>query len=139
MATIMRGATDHPLVQRIMQYQAAMANQDFAAGATIFAPDVVYVVPGSNPLSGTYQGPAAVMGYFGRLMAATHGTYEISEMLWLTCNDRVTLSTVNTASIGANSLTWHEAIVFEFVDGVKKRIDLFQADQAAVDGFFGQA
>jgi uncharacterized protein len=138
MATVMRGATDHPLVQRIMVYQAAMARQDFAAGATIFATDVVYMVPGSNPLSGTYEGPEAVMGYFGRLMAVTRGTYEISDMLWLTCNDRVTLATVNTATIGDRCLTWNEAIVFEFVNGLKKRIDLFQADQAAVDALFAQ-
>jgi uncharacterized protein len=137
MNTTMRGAIDHPLVQRIMNYQAAMARQDFSEGATIFAPDVAYVVPGNNPLSGHYEGPEAVMGYFGRLMELTRGTYEISDMLWLTCNERITLSTVNTATIGDRSLTWNEAIVFEFVDGLKKRIDLFQADQSAVDAFFG--
>jgi uncharacterized protein len=138
MTTIMRGATNHPLVQRIMSYQAAMAQQDFAEGAKIFAPDVVYVVPGNNPLSGRYDGPEAVMGYFGRLMEVTRGTYAISDMLWLTCNDRVTLSTVNTATIGDKTLTWDEAIVFEFVNGLKQRIDLYQADQSAVDAFFGR-
>jgi uncharacterized protein len=139
MTTTMRGATDHPLVQKIMAYQAAMARQDFAEGATIFAPNVVYIVPGNNPLSGRYEGPDAVMGYFGRLMAFTAGTYEISDMLWLTCGDRVALSTSNTASIGDQSLIWDEAIVFEFVDGLKQRIDLFQADQKAVDNFFSQS
>jgi uncharacterized protein len=139
MATTMRGAVDHPLVQRIMAYQAAMARQDFAEGARIFAPDVVYLVPGNNPLSGRYEGPDAVMGYFGRLMAVTGGTYEISDMLWLVCHDRVTLSTRNHATIGGQTLAWDEAIVFEFVDGLKKRIDLFQADQGAVDAFFAGA
>jgi uncharacterized protein len=138
MTTTMRGATDHPLVQKIMAYQAAMAQQDFAEGATIFAPDVVYIVPGNNPLSGRYEGPDAVMGYFGRLMAVTDGTYEISDMLWLICNNRVALSTQNKATIGGKSLVWDEAIVFEFVDGLKQRIDLFQADQKAVDMFFSK-
>ena len=40
----------------------------------VFAPGVVYAVPGSNPLSGTYRGPDEVMGYFGRLMETTAGT-----------------------------------------------------------------
>jgi uncharacterized protein len=139
MTTTMRGATDHPLVQKIIAYQAAMARQDFAEGGTIFAPDVVYVVPGNNPLSGRYEGPDAVMGYFGRLMEVTGGTYEISDMLWLTCDDRVALSTRNKAMIGRQSLVWDETIVFEFVDGLKQRIDLFQADQGAVDLFFCKA
>ncbi len=85
----MRGAVDHPLVRNIIAYQAAMARQDFAEGAKNFAPDVVYVVPGSNPLSGHHEGPVAVMGYLGRLLALTAGTYNISDMLWLTCGDRV--------------------------------------------------
>jgi uncharacterized protein len=139
MTTTMRGATDHPLVQKIIAYQAAMARQDFAEGGTIFAPHVVYVVPGNNPLSGRYEGPDAVMGYFGRLTEVTAGTYEISDMLWLTCDDRVALSTRNKAMIGRQSLVWDETIVFEFVDGLKQRIDLFQADQGAVDLFFCKA
>jgi uncharacterized protein len=131
----MCGAVDHPLVQKIVAYQAAMARQDFSAGAKIFAPDVVYVVPGNNPLSGRYEGPDAVMGYFGRLMEVTDGTCEISDMLWLTCSDRVTLSTRNHATIAGQQFAWDEAIVFELVDGLKKNIGLFQADQAAVDEF----
>jgi uncharacterized protein len=138
MTTNMRGAIDHPLVQKIMAYQAAMARQDFAEGATIFAPDVVYVVPGNNPLSGRYEGPEAVMGYFGRLMTVTAGSYEISDMLWLVSGDRVALSTRNHATIGGQKLIWDEVIVFEFVGGLKQRIDLFQADQTAVDTFFSK-
>jgi ketosteroid isomerase-like protein len=134
----MRGAVTHPLVQKIIAYQTAMARQDFASGATIFAPDVVYVVPGQNALSGTFHGPAEVMGYFGKLMALTSGTYGISDMLWLACHDRVTLITRNHATIGARSLDWDEAIVFVFENGQKKRIDLYQADQAAVDAFYGK-
>jgi uncharacterized protein len=136
MTTTMRGATGHPLVRKIIAYQAAMARQDFAEGAGIFAPDVVYTVPGNNPLSGRYEGPDAVMGYFGRLMAITAGTYEIADMLWLVSGDQIALSTQNLARIGDQSLAWDEVIVFEFVGGLKQRITLFQGDQQAVDAFF---
>lgn len=132
----MRGAVDHPLVQKVIAYQAAMARQDFGEGAKVFAPDVVYTVPGSNQLSGRYEGADAVMGYFGRLMALTAGSYDITDMLWLACGDRVALTTRNKAKIAARSLDWEEAIVFHFANGLKKDIDLFQADQAAVDAFF---
>jgi ketosteroid isomerase-like protein len=139
MTISMRGAVDHPLVQKIIAYQGAMARQDFAEGTRIFASDVLYVVPGSNPLSGKYEGPEAVMGYFGRLMQITDGSYEISDMLWLTCEDRVTLVTRNHATIAGHKFAWDEAIVFEFIDGVKKRVDLYQAEQVAVDHFFAGA
>jgi uncharacterized protein len=134
---VMRGAVDHPYVQKIMAYQAAMARQDFAEGRRIFAPDVIYAVPGANPLSGRYEGPEAVMGYFGRLMELTAGTYDISDMNWLASGDRIALATRNRATIADRFFEWDEVIVFEFVDGLKKRIDLFQADQSAVDSFFG--
>lgn len=136
---IMSGAIEHPLVRAIIAYQAAMATGDTAAGRRIFHDDVVYVVPGANLLSGTFHGPDEVMGYFGRLMAATDGTYAIDALQWLVCGDKVLLETVNSATRAGAQLTWNEAILFTFVDGRKARIEMFQADQAAVDAFFGPA
>ena len=133
----MRGAVDHPLARKVMAYQQAMATGDVAAARTVFQPDVVYVVPGANVMSGRYEGPDAVMGYLGRLMALTQGSYAIPVMTWLACGDDLLLETRNTAQIGDRSLTWDEAILFRFKDGLKAEIVLFQADQAAVDGFFG--
>lgn len=138
MEPIITGAVSHPLVQKIIAYQMAMARQDMAAARAAFAPNVRYTVPGSNPMSGYYEGPDAVMGYFGRLMEMTRGTYRISQMLWLVCLDQVTLVTKNHATIQASDLDWDEAIVFVFEDGRKARIDLFQADQASVDRFFSR-
>ena len=132
----MTGAITHPLVQAIMAYQQAMATGDFASGRAIFRDDVSYVVPGANLFSGTYRGPDDVMGYFGRLMEATGGSYAITAMQWLVCGDKVLLETRNSATRAGNALDWDEAILFEFVDGKKARIEMFQADQAAVDAFF---
>ena len=133
---IMTGAVAHPLVQAILAYQQAMATGDFAAGRSIFRDDVVYIVPGANVFSGTYHGPDPVMGYFGKLMAETAGSYAIDAMQWLICGDKVLLETKNSATRAGKSLMWDEAILFEFIDGKKARIELFQADQAAVDAFF---
>jgi len=132
----MTGATSHPLVQKIMAYQMAMAAGAKDAGS-IFAPDVKYVVPGRNVLSGEYSGPPAVMGYFGKLMALSTGTYAIDRMNWLVCEEKVILATVNRATVRGKELVWEEAILFYFRDGLKTRIEMFQADQAAVDAFFG--
>jgi uncharacterized protein len=132
----MNGALAHPLVQKIMAYQLAMARGDMAAGRQVFHDDVQYIVPGANLFSGSYRGPDEVMGYFARLMAATDGTYAITAMNWLVCGDKILLETDNSASRGGRQLRWDEAILFEFRDGRKSRIEMFQADQAAVDAFF---
>lgn len=132
------GALDHPNVQLVRNYQAAMARGDFAAGAIVFAPDVVYTVPGHNRLSGTFHGPEPVMGYLGKLMDITGGTYRISEMKWLVSDDgKVALVTRNHAQIEDRTLAWDEVLVFEIHAGKKTRIDMFQANQAAVDEFYG--
>lgn len=133
---IISGAVNHPHTQAIMRYQQAMAQGDIVGGRSIFREDVIYVVPGDNLFSGTYNGPDAVMGYFGRLMDATAGTYAIITMNWLVCGDKILLETRNAASRNGRSLEWDEAILFEFVDGRKARIEMFQADQAAIDLFF---
>ncbi len=79
------------------------------------------------------------MGYFGRLMAATGGTYETTRMHWVTGDDHVTLLIANTATVGERTLDWDEAIVFRFEDGRKKRIWHLSGDQYAVDELFAGA
>ena len=57
-------------------------------------------------------------------------------MVWLTCVDKVILQTVNTATTAERALQWQEAMLFSFKDGLKSHIDLFQANQSAVDRLF---
>lgn len=136
-APIETGALDHPHVQLIRAYQAAMARGDIANAITVFDPDVTYHIVGNNQLSGDFTGPEAVMGYLGKLMQVTGGTYRITHMNWLVGRDgRVALATRNEATITDRSLAWDEVITFEFKNDKKWRIDLYQADQAAVNAFY---
>ena len=41
----------------------------------LFASDVVQHVPGDGPMAGTYKGPEAVLGYYGKLSEMTDGTF----------------------------------------------------------------
>ncbi|GAB2563678.1 nuclear transport factor 2 family protein [Spirosoma areae] len=136
--TLETGALEHPNVQRIRAYQAAMARGDYEAGATVFDPEVTYTVPGHNALSGVYQGPAEVMGYLGRLMELTQGTYSIREMHWLVNEkEEVILFIKNQADRNNRSFVWEETILFQFKNGKKFNLEHFQADQAGVDAFLG--
>ncbi len=115
-----------------------MARQDFEAGRKYFDPNVVYIVPGDNALSGKFTGPDAVMGYFGKLMALTQGTYKITAQRWLVNDTKVALVTENYAEIGEKSHAWGEVIVFEIIDHHKHFIEMFQDDQEALDAFYGK-
>jgi len=114
-------------------YQQAVAAGDLDSARQVFHPDVTYAVAGDSALTGTYRGPDAVMGYLGRLMELTRGTYTISRMRWVTSPDRVGLLTLNHAERDGKRLSWDELIVFEFVDGLKKRISHFSGDQQSLD------
>jgi ketosteroid isomerase-like protein len=137
--TIETGALEHPNVKAVRNYQAAMAKGDFANGISVFDPEVTYTVPGNNILSGIYKGPEQVMGYLGKLMELTQGSYGISEMHWLANDkDQVVLFIKNYADLRGRSYEWEETIMFEFKNGKKYNIEHFQANQAGVDEFLGK-
>ena len=53
----------------------AFNSGDIATLMELFAADVVQHVPGDGPLAGTYKGPEAVLGYYGKLAEMTGGTF----------------------------------------------------------------
>jgi uncharacterized protein len=55
----------------------AFVKGDMAALSTLFAPDVVWHVPGRHLLAGDYRGQGEVFGFFGRLMEETGGTFRL--------------------------------------------------------------
>jgi ketosteroid isomerase-like protein len=56
---------------------AAFRQGDMAAFNTLFVPDIIWHVPGRNPLSGDKHGIADTLSYFGQLMALTDGSFRI--------------------------------------------------------------
>lgn len=134
----MLGDVDHPLVQKIMAYQLAVAAGDIASARAVFDPEVTYQVPGRSLLAGDYRGPDEVIGYFGRLLELTDGTYRISRMTWFAAGNEVALATRNQATRGGRTLDWDEVLLFTFEDGRKKRIDLLSGDQYGMDALFAK-
>jgi uncharacterized protein len=130
------GELADPRVQAVLEYQHNIMTGNRDAARRIFWEDVLYTVPGHSLLAGEYRGPDAVMGYLGKLMELTGGTYAISRMHWLTSADRVALVTRNHATRQGRSLSWDELILFTFVGGKKKRIQHFSGDPYAVDELF---
>lgn len=54
---------------------AAFNTGDVETLISLFSQDVVQHVPGNGPFAGTYKGPEAVLGYYGRLAEMTDGTF----------------------------------------------------------------
>jgi ketosteroid isomerase-like protein len=55
----------------------AFVKGDMAALSTMFAPDVVWHVPGRHMLAKDYRGRDEVFGFFGRLMEETGGSFRL--------------------------------------------------------------
>jgi len=58
----------------------AFRSGDGATLGEVFAPDVVWRVPGRSVLAGTYTGQAEVFGLFGKMMELTGGTFRVESL-----------------------------------------------------------
>ncbi|MBC7940031.1 MAG: nuclear transport factor 2 family protein [Chitinophagaceae bacterium] len=127
----------HPHVQLVLDYLAAASRRDFAAAATFFADDLVYRVPGTNPLAGTFHGKSAALDYFGRVMAASQGSYKVDEIVdWLVSETRVMLIARESITVNGRSHNWTRHILFQIVQGRFADVALFEDDQSAFDALW---
>jgi len=124
-----------PKTIKIQAYLEAAKRQDVPAMLALFADDLVYRVPGNNPLSGVTQGKSAAIDYFGRLLKITGGTYGITSIVdWLVSGDRVALVATEAMSRGGRSVAWTRIILFTFRDGLVSEVALFDDKQSEIDG-----
>lgn len=65
----------HPNEKTIRQLYDAFARGDTEALTAGWTDDVVWHSPGQNPLAGSYDGPEAVLGFFGRIFELTDNTF----------------------------------------------------------------
>ena len=68
---------EHPNVQRLREGFQAFQTGDMEAVLKFFHEDILWHVPGDNVLSGDYKGHEEVMGFFGRLMQETGGSFKL--------------------------------------------------------------
>lgn len=110
-----------------------MARGEIDNARGVFTPNVAYRVADNHRLSDTFRGPDAVIGYFGRLIEMTDGSYRTSAMDWLIGDESIGLVTRNHARRNGIAPAWDEIIRFTFVDGRKSQIELFSGDPYGVD------
>lgn len=124
---------EHPNAARIRDGYAAFAKGDFAVLNDLFAEDVLWHVGGRNQLSGEYRGREAVYGFFGKLMEATEGSFQIDLQAVFAEDERGVALVVTTASRGGLSIRVNEAHIFRLRDGKVMEFWDGSTDQYAFD------
>jgi len=74
---------EHSNVDLLRRGYDAFATGDMDTLRDLFSENIVWHVPGSNILSGDYEGRDAVFGFFGKLMEETGGNFrqEVHDIL----------------------------------------------------------
>jgi ketosteroid isomerase-like protein len=128
--------TEHQNASVLRRAYEAFARGDFAALSELLADDVVWHVPGSSPVSGSHHGREALLGYFGRLMELSGGTFK-AESHDILASDRHVVSLEHlTAEREGKLLDVELALVVRVGDGrIVEARDYF-SDQNAWDEFW---
>lgn len=80
-------ASEHPNLSVMRRALDAFGRGDIPELSKVFAPAVVWRVPGKSFLAKDYAGQAEVFSFFGRLMELTSGTFRV-ESIDMLANDR---------------------------------------------------
>lgn len=99
----------------------------------LFAPDIVWRMPGHHPLSGEHSGADEVMAFFGALAKA--GIRVDNVHFGELENGTVIERHLGHASIGDDEFVFPTATAYEIEDGVLKRVQVHTADQHNVDRY----
>ena len=127
----------HPDEELVRRGYDAFSSGDLQTMRELFDSDVVWHTPGRSQLAGDHRGVDAVLGFFGRTMELTGGTFRV-ELHDVVANDEhvVGLHTV-TAEREGKTLRDRNILVFHARDGRTSEVWQFWTDQYAADAFFG--
>lgn len=116
-------------------YEAFTAG-DIEKVLAIFADDIAWHVPGENQLAGDYHGHQEVVGFFGKLIEITGGTFRL-DVHDILANDKH--GAVIVTAYGerpGNTLEAREVHVWHFADGKATEFWSPSDQQRQIDFFF---
>ncbi|MGY6020071.1 nuclear transport factor 2 family protein [Streptomyces spinosirectus] len=68
---------EHPHALLVRKGYEAFSSGDMDTLRSMMTSDASHHVPGSHPLSGDFKGIDTILGYYGRLMEQTGGTFRV--------------------------------------------------------------
>lgn len=129
-------AMAHPNEDLLRRGYEAFGSGDMDTVLALFDDDIVWHEGGSNQISGDYHGHQEVMGFFGKLMELSGGTFHL-DIHDIVANDThgVVLATAHGERDG-KTLASRAADIWHLADGKAMEFWTFAEDQAAIDKFF---
>jgi hypothetical protein len=128
--------TDHPNLEIARAGYAAFASGELATVMDLFSDDIVWHIGGNNILAGVYEGKEAVLGYLGRLMQETGGSFK-NDIHDLLANDEHCVALVSSSSTrGGKSFEGNAVHVLHMRDGKVTEYWSLHEDQSLVDEFW---
>lgn len=126
----------HPNEVLLRKGYDAFAKGDLDTIRGLFAPDIVWTVPGRSPLAGTYKGIDEVFGLFAELVKRSEGTFQI-ELHDVLANDQhaVALATLNGRR-GNRTLNVHDVATYHVKNGRVTEAWFASEDEYAQDEFW---
>ena len=107
----------HPNEELIRGGYAAFAKGDVPEVLGRFAQDITWHVPGRSALAGDYHGHDEVMGFFGKLMELSGGTFSLELHDLLASDDHVVALVKATAVRDGETHSFDAAHVWHVRDG----------------------
>lgn len=126
---------EHPNIGVVRRSLEAFAKGDLDTFRELLAPDAVWHIPGSSPLSGDYKGTDEIFGFFGKLRDLTGGTFtnEVHDVVG--GDEHVVILVRSTAKRAGKSLDQRRVGIAHVKQGKIAETWNFWEDQAAVDTF----
>ena len=127
----------HPNEDTVRQGYKAFGEGDMDTLRSLFAPDVVHVATGNNPLAAEYKGVDEVLGYYGKLFELSDGTFTAElKSTRAEGDDKVVATHHDKARRGDKTLDQDETLTFSLSGGKITRLEENHSDQAAYDAFW---
>jgi ketosteroid isomerase-like protein len=127
----------HPGEELVRRGYDAFSTGDMQTLREVLSPDIVWHSPGRSQLAGDYGGVDAVLGFFGRTMELTGGTFRVDVHDVVAKDEHVVGLHAVTAEREGRTLRDQNVLVFHVRDGRASEVWQFWADQYAADAFFG--
>ncbi|HEV8571923.1 MAG TPA: nuclear transport factor 2 family protein [Actinomycetota bacterium] len=114
----------------------AFAKADMPAVQAFFADDIVWHAPGRNPFSGDYKGAQEVLGFLGKTMELTGGSFSLEVHDLLADDEHGVALVVARGQREGKSLEDRQVHVLHLQGGKVTEFWAHPGDQYAVDEFW---
>jgi ketosteroid isomerase-like protein len=126
----------HPNEDLLRRGYEAFAKADMPAVQAFFADDIAWHVPGRSPLSGDYKGAQEVLGFLGKSMEQTQGTFGLEVHDLLADDEHGVALVVARGQREGKSLEDRQVHVLHVQGGKVTEFWAHPGDQYAVDEFW---